>query len=102
SAGQLMRIALQPLPWRWNARIGKQLSGAFKRFFSRYWKVRKDRASDLLANRHNGIERGHCILENRADMTSPDLLQSFAIELAEALATERNCTTPFKRRLDQL
>jgi len=69
---ELVRVAPQPLPRRGNTDRVEQLGGPVQRGATGQPQVVTYRFDQLLADPHQGVERGHRILENHADPPPAD------------------------------
>lgn len=77
AARKFVRILLRPAGGVGNADIGQQAHGIGGGVTMRLAQMDADRLGDLLANRIDGIEARHRLLEHHADVIAPDLAQAF-------------------------
>src|SRR2546423_3820058 len=92
SAGELMRVLLRSLLWRWNSRQSQSLDGAIPRFSPSQPGVDPHHLCYLVADAENRIERRHWLLENHRDTIATDAAHLVVGESDEILALEFDAT----------
>ncbi len=75
TAGELVRVAVDTFFRFVNADFGKGLDGAVERGFSRDAFVDLQWFGQLAADLHEGVQRGHRVLEDHRDPLAPDLAE---------------------------
>ena len=83
-----MRIGFEPLGGRWDAHQLEQLHGAGTGFGAAGLAMAQDGLDDLLSHGEGGIERGHGVLEDHADLVAANVAQGGGIERHQILAVE--------------
>ena len=86
AAGELMRIVLEPCFGRVDADLVEQFENARARRLARHAMVDEQHFGELFFDCMQRVERGHRLLENKADVIAAQLAQGFIVCAHELLA----------------
>ncbi len=73
TAGELVRVVVEPFLRSRHAYEREDLKGSFPRFLTRHFAVQANGFGDLAADGHRGVERGHRVLEDHRDLVRADV-----------------------------
>ncbi len=89
-AAELVRVVLQALFRRLDAHVPEQLDAALGASRARAGEVDPQRLSNLIADREDGVERGHGLLKDHGDSSSADLLHGPFVQIQQVLTVEED------------